>query len=437
MVGKRVVCTGCSLLCDDIIIRSDGLYIDEIYGACLKGKERFDQITSNNRILSPLIRKNGEFKKVELEEALDRTIEILRTSSKPILYGFSTVSCQAQLKGIELAKQINGFIDSNSTICHGKILTHSKQTGITLTTISEIINKSDLLIFWGANVAESIPRLLNKALFSRGKFRMTGREIKTIIIIDPVKTASFGVMGVRDVALQIEPGKDFDLIQVLKDECCSPSSIPSEGVAGIDSDDLKRLLIQLTNAENGVIFVGQGIVGSLSSEISIKELLELVQMINAKQQKGRISLMMLGGHYNMLGFDHVALSMTGKNSSIQFSDNQLAETPDTLVTKINNGDFDCSIIVGTDPISHLPWGLSRKLVSKPLILIDNKRSATSSVADIIIPSNVTGIESGGLAYRLDHVPVELHKIVNPPNKIISDEEILTMIIEKVNSSLRD
>ncbi|MFX1326427.1 MAG: formylmethanofuran dehydrogenase subunit B [Promethearchaeota archaeon] len=437
MVGKRVVCTGCSLLCDDIIIRSDGLYIDEIYGACLKGKERFDQITSNNRILSPLIRKNGDFRKVELEEALDKTVEILRKSSKPILYGFSTVSCQAQLKGIVLARRINGFIDSNSSICQGKVLTNSKQTGIILTTISEVINKSDLLIFWGANVAESIPRLLNKTLFSRGKFRMTGREIKTIIIIDPVKTASFRVMGVRDVALQIAPGKDIDLIRTLKDECCSPSSIPSEGVDGIDSDDLKRLLIQLTNAENGVVFIGQGVVGSSSSETSIKELLELVQLINAKQQKGRISLIMLGGHYNMLGFDHVALSMTGKNGSIQFSNDQLAETSETLVSKISSDNFDCSIIVGTDPISHLPWELSRKLVSKPIILIDNKRSATSFIADIIIPSNITGIESGGLAYRLDHVPVELHKIVNPPNKIFSDEEILTMIIEKVNLDLRD
>ena len=45
---------------------------------------------------------------------------------------------------------------------------------------------------------------------------MTGREIKTLVIIDPVKSASFNVMGVRDIALQIEPGKDVELIQALK-----------------------------------------------------------------------------------------------------------------------------------------------------------------------------------------------------------------------------
>ena len=428
MGSKRVTCSGCSLLCDDIIIRSDGLYIDEVLGACLKGKERFDQITAKNRILNPLIKKNGKLEKTSLNEAIEKIIEIIKNSSKPLLYGFSTVSCEAQLKGIELARTINGFIDSNSTICQGKVLNTSKETGITLTTISEIINKADLLILWGANAAESIPRLLNKILFSRGKFRMTGREIKTLIAIDPVKTASFGVMGVRDVALQIEPGKDIDLIHVLKEECCVADSIPDKGVAGIDKEDLKRLLLHLTGAENGVIIVGQGIISSQKSDNSIKELLELVQLINAKQQKGRISVLMLGGHYNMAGFDHVALPICGKNHSLQFANKQLIESTDTIVSKIKNDDFDCSIIVGTDPISHLPWQLSKKLMTKPLILIDNKQSATSHVADIIIPSAITGIESGGLAYRLDHIPIELNEIIKPPNNILSDQEILTKII---------
>ena len=425
----RSTCSGCSLLCDDIIIRSDGLYIDEVIGACLKGKERFDQVAAKNRIFNAMIRKNGELKKVNLDEAIEKTISILNNSSKPLLYGFSTVSCEAQLKGIDLTQTINGFIDSNSTICQGKVLNISKETGITLTTIAEIINKADLLMLWGANAAESIPRLLNKVLFSRGKFRMTGREIRTLIVIDPVKTASFGVMGVRDVALQIESGKDIDLIRVLKDECCAADRIPSSGVAGLDKDDLKRLLLHLTGAENGVIFIGQGLLGSQNSANVIKELLELVQLINVKQQKGRISVIMLGGHYNMVGFDHVALSSCGKNHSLQFSNNQLVESQQTIVSKIENKDFDCSIIVGTDPISHLPWQLTKKLMSKPIILIDNKQSATSYIADIIIPSAITGIESGGLVYRLDHVPIELKKIINPPSNILTDEEILDKIIQ--------
>jgi formylmethanofuran dehydrogenase subunit B len=434
MANKRIKCSGCSLLCDDIIVRSDGLYIDEVLGACLKGKERFDQVTAKNRITKPQIRKNGELKKVSFDEALNKAINIIKKASKPLLYGFSTVSCEAQLKGIELAKIINGFIDSNSIICQGKVLNKAKETGITLITISEIINKADLLILWGANAAESIPRLLNKNLFSRGKFRMTGREIKTLIVIDPVKTASFGVMGVRDIALQIEAGKDIDLIRVLKEECCTENSIPENGVAGLDKDDLKRLLLQLTGAENGVIIIGQGVLRIPSEKDVIKEILELVQLINVKQQKGRVSTLMLGGHYNMVGFEHVALSTYGRNHSLEFSNNQLVDTSETIISKIEKEDFDCSIIVGTDPISHLPSKLSKKLLKKPLICIDYKQSASTYVADVIIPSAITGIECGGLVYRIDHVPVQLEKILNPPADIHSDEEIINKIINTLKEA---
>jgi len=428
----RVTCTGCSLLCDDIIIRTDGLYIDEIIGACLKGKERFDQITAKNRIINPFIRKNGELEKVSWDEAFEKVLTIMKTSSKPLLYGFSNSSCEAQLKGIRLAKKIDGFIDSNSTICQGKTLNIARDSGITLTTISEIINNVDTLILWGLNAAESIPRLLNKTLFTRGKFRMTGREIKTLIIVDPVKSSSFGVMGPRDLALFIEPNRDLELIKILKDECCTADSIPSGGGAGLDESDIRRMLQHLQGAENAVIFVGQGILTTQGNENALKELLELIELVNIQQKKGRISLVMVGGHYNMAGFDHVALSETGKNQNLQFTNNQIIKSNDTIISKIKNEDFDYTIIVGTDPISHLPHQLSSKLASKPIILIDNRKSGISQLADVVLPTAITGIECAGLAYRLDQVPIELKKLVNPPNNVPSDEELLDQIIERLS-----
>ncbi len=428
---KRYTCSGCSLLCDDIMIRSDGLFIDEVIGACLKGKERFDRVTAKNRITSPLIRKGNELEKISWEEAINETVKVVKDSSNPLLYGFSNSSCEAQTKGIELAKAINGFIDSNASICQGKVLGIAKEFGINLTTITEIINKADLLILWGANPAETIPRLLNKTLFSRGKFRMTGREIKTLVIIDPVKSASFNVMGVRDIALRITPGSDIELVQALKEECCQSDSIPSEGVAGVDQEDLKRILLHIMGTENGVIFLGQGILKSDKNNQLIREILEFIQLVNSKQEKGRMSLFMMGGHYNMAGFDHVALSLTGNIGGLQFKDQKLVESNNTLISKINSDDFDYSIIVGTDPISHLPYSLSSKLARKPIILIDNQMTATAKIADIILPTAITGIECGGLAFRLDQVPIQLEKIIDPPSNLSSDVELLNKIISKL------
>ena len=56
---KIITCSGCSLFCYDLIIKSDGLFVTEVIGACLKGKERFDQVSAQNRITHPMIRKEG------------------------------------------------------------------------------------------------------------------------------------------------------------------------------------------------------------------------------------------------------------------------------------------------------------------------------------------------------------------------------------------
>ena len=139
----------------------------------------------------------------------------------------------------------------------------------------------------------------------------------------------------------------------------------------------------------------------------------------------------------MAGFDHIALSSFGAFGKLEFKHNQIVKTEETLVSKIEKEDFDSSIIVGTDPISHLPHSLSIKLAKNPLILIDNHSTATSHVAEVVLPTSITGIESSGLAYRLDQVPIELNKIINPPNNLPSDEDLLIQLYESLNKGGSD
>jgi formylmethanofuran dehydrogenase subunit B len=51
-------------------------------------------------------------------------------------------------------------------------------------------------------------------------------------------------------------------------------------------------------------------------------------------------------------------------------------------------------------------------------------NVTALVGDMVFPSAIVGIEKAGTAYRMDHVPLPLKKVVEPPEGILSDEEIL-------------
>lgn len=431
---KKIVCTGCSLLCDDIIIEKENGNISEVIGACMKGNDRFEEVNVKNRILKPQVRKGNDLKESDWDTAIQETINLIKDSSNPLLYGFSTTSCEAQLEGMKLAKQLDGFIDSNSIICQGRVLNKAKTMGLTSTSITEIINKGDVIVLWGFNPIESIPRLVNKVLFSRGKFRMTGREIKTLIVIDPVETASYKIMGPRDIPLLIESDGDVKLIRALKEKFLKDKEIPKEGIAGVDKMDFDRLAANLIDSENISVFVGQGLLRSQKDGNPLEELIELIDIINSHNDKGRISLLFPGGHYNMIGFDHTALSYIGKNHSLQFKKHELDTTDNNdIITKIENDEFDLSIIVGTDPISHLPVKLSKILASKPMILLDNRINSSYFIADIVLPTAITGIEAGGTAFRLDNIPIQLDKLIEPPDQIPSDEELLREIREKIKA----
>ena len=71
------------------------------------------------------------------------------------------------------------------------------------------------------------------------------------------------------------------------------------------------------------------------------------------------------------------------------------------------------------------------LVQNPLIVIDPHMNATALIGDVVFPAAFVGIEVGGTAYRMDHVPLPLKKVVEPPEGILTDEQILRRILREV------
>ena len=63
------------------------------------------------------------------------------------------------------------------------------------------------------------------------------------------------------------------------------------------------------------------------------------------------------------------------------------------------------------------------------MVIDPKLSMTSLMADVVIPAAIAGIESGGTAYRMDGVPIQLKKVVD--SEFEPDSVILEKLIERV------
>jgi len=138
------------------------------------------------------------------------------------------------------------------------------------------------------------------------------------------------------------------------------------------------------------------------------------------------------GHFNVTGANVVFTWQTGYPYAVDFSQGFPRYNPGetSMIDILCREESDAGLIIASDPVAHFPREAAQNLVKNPLIVIDPEVTPTSLMADVVIPSTFVGIEVEGTAYRMDHVPLPLKKVVEPPETCLSDVEILQRILRE-------
>ncbi len=102
---RDVVCPLCGCLCDDLVVKVGGGAVRSVDNACSLGSEKF---LSQSRLTHPISNDGGTWKAIDFEEAIRRTAEVLADAERPLLFGWSGTSAEAQCIGIHIAEAIGG-----------------------------------------------------------------------------------------------------------------------------------------------------------------------------------------------------------------------------------------------------------------------------------------------------------------------------------------
>ena len=424
-----VVCPFCGSLCDSLIVNVYGNRIVKVVNACPLGMSKIMGIYEN-RILEPRIRVNGELVKVALEEAIDRAAEILVNAKYPVLYGWASTSVETIRLGLELAEIVGGVFDHTATFCHGPTALGFHEIGMPKSTLGQIKNRADVIVYWGSNVTEAHPMHPSRYSFtSIGRFRK-GRKDRKLIVIDVRKT---GAARNADMFIQAEPGKDFELLVALR-LLVQGKELEAPVIAGVPREKVVELAEILMSAKFGVMFVGVGLTMSGAKEKNFEELFRLLHDLNTISKWVVIPMR---GHFNVTGADLATIWITGYPYAVDFSRRYPRYQPGITSTAdiFLREEADALLNIASDPLAHFPKKVAEKMLKVPIITIDPKWSLTAAFSEVIIPSAFVGIECPGTAYRMDDVPIRLKKIVEPPPGILCDEEIVRMLLEKVKEKL--
>lgn len=406
-----VVCTGCSLLCEDIeLVLKEGA-ISQAKNLCRKGYAHFQALFTERAL--PMI----DGKEVSVDQAIGEAAEILKNAKRPLLYGWSNSSLEAQAAGIVLARKLGATIDDTSSFCQG-ILMELVLTGkVPTCTLDDVRNYADTSVFWGADPSNSHPRLLSRfAYYPRGEKRQKSYEEERICIdVDVRKSATARLCS--NYYFRVSPGQDAEFIESIL--AVLDGKIPRFG----DKKRMIELGTVLRKTEYGVIFPGLGMVYSLHEKMDL-----LVRLAAKLNEITTFKVLPMVGHYNMRGFNQLLLDETGFINRVSFQGGTVVHGPEQSVMAAAKS-CDAALVIGADPLSELPFGTARVLARAPLIAIDPRRSLTTDAARVVIPSAMYGLEAGGSSLRLDGVMIEFEPIFKSEH--LSDEQILIRIKEAI------
>ncbi len=418
-VIDNVTCPFCGVVCDDLEVHVENGDIVDVKRACVLGRATY--LGWKDDRATPRI----EGRPATIEACIERAADILAAADSPLVYGLASTGIDAHRRAVELAEVLGATIDHTSSICHAPTLQAVQTVGDSHCTLGEVKNRADLIIFWGSNPAEAHPRHATRyTVVPKGLFRPGGRKDRYVVHVDvrPTPTARMA-----DETILIRPGTDFEVLSTMR--MMLRGEMPDlEEVGGVPLATWQALLDRMKAAEFGALYWGMGITMTRGKYMNAIAILSLVRDLNAHT---KFVGSPMRGHGNVVGAATVLTWTTGFPFGVNMSRGYPRFNPGefTSVDLLVRGEVDAALVMAADAVGNYPKPAADRLREIPTIAVDIKESETTRIATVVIPVAQAGVSVPGVAYRMDHIPLPLTKVVDSPYP--SDAEVLARLIAAV------
>jgi len=405
--SKTLVCTGCGCLCDDIQAEIDGGHLGQIENACAKGTAYLQSAFNPDRRAKSSIRGQT----CRPEAAIQEAARLLSKAKRRLIFGLDSSTLETQALAIELVRKLGATLDDASSFSYGPIIERILSQDLPTCSLSEVKDKADLLLYWGANPTATHPRHLSKyTYYAYADFNPAGWYPKVTLSSIDVRPTELTAMS--KPAFRIKPRGDRELISGLLGE--SPTA----------SAEARQLLELVKKSKFCVIFCGLGLVHSLDGDFS-----GFSRMVQLLGKSIRIAVTPMVLETNMVGFNQSLYNQTSYVNQVSFAGGVSHGHKLSFPEQVYRHTPDGILVVGSDPFSALPQSLMSKLRDVDIICLDHFSTLTAEAASVVIPTAVPGVESSGNVVRLDGESIALAEPIK--NGYPTEEGILRQLLEKV------
>ena len=412
-----VACTVCGCVCDDLKVTFSGDLVSHVDGACPLAEPWFASLSE------PLTRSPASIdgRTVTFKQAIERAAEILRHSRAPLIWGLSRSSTAGQRAAVLLAEQIGATVDTTASVCHGPSIMAIQEVGESTCSLGEVRNRADLVIFWGADPAESHPRHFERySVDAKGLFIPRGRADRHVIVIDSEVTAT---SRLADTFIRIPRDADFEVIWAIR-QLLRGIELPASFDVGIPHHELQRLATQMATCRFGAVFFGLGLAQRGLGHKNVEALLRLVRDLNGHTRFTARRLRIPG---DVAGADSVLCWLTGFPFAVNFARGFPRYNPGEYSANdlLERGEVDACLFVGSEPYRDLSPRAQRALEQMPTVALDYPNVEPPFQATVQFTTAIYGVHAPGTAYRMDEIPIPLRRLI--PSNYPTDDVVLEAI----------
>jgi formylmethanofuran dehydrogenase subunit B len=399
---RPATCGGCGLVCDDItaVVGDDG-GLERLVRTCPLGDAWFSERVAP---AAPLARIDG--REAALDDALDEAVAILRRARAPLVYGLGQTSCEAQRVAVALADAIGAVIDPAGPLLDGAAGLAYQARGASTATLGEVRDRAEIVVLWRTDPATTHPRLFER-------LRLPGAD-RELIVVDGRRTAT---AEAADTFVEVPVDRDVETLLTLR------ALVAERPVGGADPDPaLAALVKRLRECRNGAILHHvQGRLEALALGALVRDLARATHVVS----------MTLRHESNAAGAEDVLAWQSGYPAAVSFATGHPRSSPGELSAPavLERGDADAALVVGSDPLGHLPPPAAERLRAIPFVSIDARDTATAGAARVAFTTAAAGVHRPGVAHRLDGVPIPLRAPLHSERP--GDDEVLTAIAERI------
>ena len=440
---------------------------------CTKGKFGFDFVHHPARLADPLVRKNGKFKKISWNKALDLVTDkfkkIREKYGADSIAGLSSAKCTNE-ENYLFQKFMRAVIGTNNVdhcarLCHASTvagLARAFGSGAMTNSIEEL-RKADCILITGSNTSEAHPII---ALQVKAAVRKNGAKL---IVADPrkIEMTEFAWLWLRhrpgtDVALFngmmnviVSEGlydrefiekrtEDFEELKKMVQRY-NPDHV--EGITGVSANQIISAARTYAGADNASIIYAMGITQHTTGTDNVLALANLA-MLTGNVGKESSGVNPLRGQNNVQGacdlgalpdvysgYQKVEDEKVRKKFERAWGVKLPGENGLTVVEMMHaaeEGKIKAMYIMGENPVLSDPnANRTQKALKKLdfLVVEDILPSETTAYADVILPG-ASFAEKDGTFTNTERRVQKLNKALDPPGEAKADWKIISELAAK-------